>query len=115
MESIVNVINHENLNTNKDKNTNLNYNIGNNNPIPVSIPDIQQQNNNNIKELTCKEKYPCCFCDVKIICCYNYCDDSEENKQRKENAPTYKLFCVIIFLYFLFLLLVNLYYLPSLF
>ena len=92
--------------TNKNlSNVIANQNINENNIINNQSANqvvIVNQHNNNIKEdVNCQEKYPFCYCNIKFIFCYNCCDDSEENRQKKENAPVYNTFCLAALFYYL--------------
>ena len=44
---------------------------------PNQTNEVYQQNNDIKKDLDCKEKYPYCFCHIKLLCCYNCLDNSE--------------------------------------
>ena len=92
--------------TNKNlSNPITNQNINENNIIYNQSPsqvDIVYQQNNNIKEdVNCREKYPFCYWNIKFIFCYNCFDNSEENRQKKENAPVYNVFCLVALFYYL--------------
>ena len=82
-------------------NQNINGNNIINNQSPNQVAIVYQQNNNVKSDVTCREKYPSFYCNVKLIFCYNCFDDSEENQQKMENAPVYNIFFLVALLYYL--------------
>ena len=82
-------------------NQNINENNIINNQSPSQVDIVYQQNNNIKEDVNCKEKYPFCYCNIKFIFCYNCFDNSEENRQKKENAPVYNVFCLVALFYYL--------------
>ena len=98
--SILKQITNKNLSrpiTNQD----INGNNIMNNQSPNQVAIVYQQSNDINKDVSCREKYPSCFWNIKLIFCYNCCDDSEENQQKTENASTCNTFCLIALLYYL--------------
>jgi len=91
--------------TNKNlSNPIINQNInGNNidNQSPNQVVIVNQQNNGAEEEVNCRENYPFCYCNIKFILCYNCFDNSEENLQKKENAPVYNIFCLAALFYYI--------------
>jgi len=87
----------------------INQDINGNNFINNQSPNqvaIECQQNNNLKEdISCKEKYYFCFCNIKVIFCYNCFDTSEENQQKRDSAPIYKICCLGCFCYYLFFII----------
>ena len=110
-----NLNNSNNKNINNSENSELNLNKGLNNILAIKNNKSNENaniNTNNTnsnqdkskveKKLSCKEKYPKCYFNIKLLYFYNCYDDSEENKKRKENAPIRELFIVSVLLYYLF-------------
>ena len=77
---------------------------------PIQTNEVYQQNNDIKKDLGCKEKCPYCFCHIKLLCCYNFLDCSEENKKKRENAQVCHTFFLIAFLYYLFFIISEIIY-----
>lgn len=86
-----------------------------NSPVQIQALDINNFNHQenpvniypqeNYQDLSCKEKYPNCFWKTKLLCFYDYCDDSEENKIKLENATVCECFFLLsIFYYILFII-----------
>ena len=113
-EKSFNDFNRENLKQTTIKNLtnpityqNINENNIINNQSPNQVDGVYQQNNDIKEDLSCKEKYPNCYCNIKLIFCYNCFDDSEENRKKKENAPVYNTFFLIVLLYYLFFIITE--------
>ena len=77
---------------------------------PNQTNEVYQQNNDIKKDLDCKEKYPYCFCHIKLLCCYNCLDNSEENRKKKENAKVCHTFFLVALLYYLFFFISEIIY-----
>ena len=86
-------------------NQDINGNTIINDQSPNQVAIAYQQNNNLKEDISCQEKYPFCFCNIKFIFCYNCFDTSEENQKKRDSAPIYNVCCLGCFFYYLFLII----------
>ena len=74
----------------------------------VEIVNNQEKNDNKDKKnLSCKEKYPSCFCKIRCVFCYNCF--SQKEREKYNNTPKKECFCIIVVCYYLFFFLSQLF------